>query len=70
MIRHLQPDSAAERIGLEFGDVILTFAGEKPRNFMELTEIISGYEPGAEVVLEIYRNGEREKLKVNLGEWE
>jgi S1-C subfamily serine protease len=50
--------------------LILSFAGENPKNFEELTQVIAKYQPGDEVELQLYRGDGREKMKITLGEWE
>lgn len=70
IVSNVQARSAAERAGLELGDLLLSFDGKNPKNFEELTEVIAQHKPGDEVAVERYRNGERETLKITLGEWE
>jgi hypothetical protein len=70
IIVKVEGKSMAARAGLEPGDVILSISGEKPGTFEELTKVIGRFEPGEELALQLYRDGERETLKVKLGEWE
>lgn len=70
IISRVEGKSMAAKAGLEPGDVILSIAGEKPGSFEELTKVIGRFEPGQEIELQLYRDGEREKVKITLGEWE
>jgi hypothetical protein len=70
IISRVEAKSMAAKAGLEPGDVILSIGGEKPGSFEELTKVIGRFEPGDEVALQLYRDRERETLKVKLGEWE
>jgi hypothetical protein len=70
IIARVEIKSMAARAGLEPGDIILSIAGERPGTFEELTKVIGRFEPGEEIALQLYRDGERETLKIKLGEWE
>ena len=58
LIAGIAPDSPAEEIGLEEGDVILSIAGEAVRSVRGVRRAIRGLEPGDEVTIEIRRDGE------------
>jgi len=62
------PDSAAEKIGLREGDIVLEFNNEKITSENTLAEVIMKYNPGDEVVLKILRGGKEIILEVALGE--
>jgi len=70
IISRVEGKSMAAKAGLEVGDVILSINSEKPGSFEELAKLIGRFEPGEEIALQLYRDGERETLKVKLGEWE
>jgi hypothetical protein len=70
IISRVEGKSMAAKAGLEPGDIILSIAGERPGSFEELTKVISRFEAGQEIELQLYRDGEREKTKIMLGEWE
>ena len=69
-VTRVEPKSVAALAGVSPGDIILSIAGERPVDFQNLTAIIAKYRPGEEVTLELYRDDEREMLKLKLGEWE
>jgi len=62
------PDSAAEKVGLKEGDIILEFDGEKITTSNSLAKIIMRYNPGDKVVLKILREGKEKIVQVTLDE--
>ena len=62
------PDSAAEKVGLKEGDIVLEFNNEKITIENTLAKIIMKYNPGDEVVLKILRGEEEITVEVALGE--
>ncbi len=62
------PGSAAEKVGLREGNIILEFNGEKITTENTLAKIIMKYNPGDKVVLKILRNGQEKIIQVTLGE--
>ena len=70
IISNVQPGSAAARAGIQLGDVLLSFGGEKIANFEQLQAAIGRVPPGDSAELELLRNDKPEKLKLMLGEWE
>jgi serine protease Do len=66
-IEEVMPDSAAEKAGLEAGDVIRQVNGKATGGRQSLVEAIRTYQPGDKVDLVIERNGEERKLSAILG---
>ena len=62
------PDSAAEKVGLKEGDIILEFNGQKITTENTLAKIIMKYNPGDKVVLKILREGKEKIIEATLGE--
>jgi len=67
-------DSAAEKAGLQAGDVITHFAGEPVNDFTTLTQMIAKHEPGDTVTLTISRRREQHaveslRLPVTFAQW-
>lgn len=60
--------TAADRAGLKADDIILFFDGHKLTADNSLADVIMNYKPGDLVRMKILRNGERQTLKVTLGE--
>ena len=62
------PGSAAEKIGLKEGDIILEFNGEKITTENSLAKIIMKYNPGDKVSLKILKEGQEKIVEVILEE--
>ena len=60
--------SAAEEIGLQEGDIILEFGGERITSDNSLAKIIQEYSPGDKVVLKVLRDGEEKIFVVTMKE--
>jgi len=63
-----QADSPAEDAGLEAGDVITSVDGETVKGPRELSKLIAGYEPNADIELGVWRDGKSQNVSVKLGE--
>ncbi len=66
----IEPNSAADRAGLQEGDIVTEFDGEQITEKNSLATIINNYHPQDEVLLKIIRNEEEKQLSVVLGEIE
>ena len=64
------PGSAAESAGLQEGDIILEFAGEKITRENTLAKLIMEHDPGDKITLKIKRNEKEFTVDVILGERE
>lgn len=69
-ITYLQPGGAAEKGGLQRGDLILKYNGKPAGNFNSLTKLIAENRPGDKAKIEIMRDGETLTKEIELGEWE
>ena len=58
---------AAESAGIQSGDVIIEFAGQKVTSAADLTAMVRAQPAGAAVQLKIIRNGETISLRATLG---
>ena len=70
LVTRVEPGSAAERAGIEVGDVILSFNDMDVDVFSDLPPLVGMVRPGTEVPIEISRWGERQTLNVTLDELE
>jgi S1-C subfamily serine protease len=61
-IRRVLPNSPADKVGLEVGDIILRVAGKRLRNTQQLLSIIKGRKPGEKIELEIKRDNKKVKV--------
>ncbi len=69
LIRAVRPNTAAEKAGVEPGDIVLKVNGKKVRTPAELSSLIGAKDPGDEVKMLINRDGKEKTIKVRLGEF-
>lgn len=67
-VEEVQKDSAAEKSGLQQGDIITKIEGKEVSSINELNKIKYTYNIGDTVKLTIYRDGEESELDVTLTE--
>lgn len=67
-IEHVVQGSAAEKAGIEPGDVIESVNGDKVRTFTDLRMFISQHDIGEEMNFSVRRNGQKLDLTAKLGE--
>jgi serine protease Do len=65
-IQEVFENSNAEKAGLKIGDIIIKFDGQKITENETLAELLNQTQLGSEVELEIWRDGERQKLEIKL----
>ncbi len=70
LVNRVEPGSAAERAGIEVGDVILRFNNMTVDVFSDLPPLVGMVRPGTEVPVDISRWGERETVQVTLDQRE
>ncbi|MCA9113509.1 MAG: PDZ domain-containing protein [Planctomycetaceae bacterium] len=70
LIQTVNPGKAAHRAGLQPGDVITSFDGEKIAGFEDLIESIKSHSPGDAVEVIIERNLQPVTLTVTLDVWQ
>jgi serine protease Do len=70
LVSSVEKGGAAERGGVEPGDVILKLNGEPVSQSTELPAVIAGLAPGTTVKLEVWRNHASHELSVKLAEME
>ncbi len=68
VIRQVEPDTPAEAAGLLAGDIILQVDRRSIQTADELRTAIALKEPGSEVVLSVFRDGEQLEIVVQLGD--
>ena len=68
LISGVEDGSPAAEAGLEDGDVIIGFNGEKVTSPDELRDLVMDTEVGTKVKLTIVRDGDKEKISVTVGE--
>lgn len=68
LISSIEPESAAERAGLQPGDVVLSVDGVKIDDSADLPRVIGEKRPGSKITLEIWRDRKSQKVSVTLDE--
>ena len=66
LVGRVQPGSAAERAGLQPGDVITALAGQAVTGADDLQRLVSQLTPGREISLTYVRQGQQRHALVNL----
>jgi len=61
------PEGPAAKAGMRSGDVILSFDGEEIEDTRELVRIVADTEVGRAVDIDVFRDGKRETLSVEIG---
>lgn len=70
VISSVEPGSAAERAGIESGDIVVAINGQELTNHLQLSQRIGSMHPGETASLTVVRNDERRTFEVQLGGWE
>ena len=68
LILDIAPDSPAEEVGLQAGDVIVAMDDQEVQYIAQLFDQLLTYYPGDNAVVTFYRDGERRDVEVVLGE--
>ncbi|MCI0707994.1 MAG: PDZ domain-containing protein [Ignavibacteriae bacterium] len=68
LVESVEKESAAEKAGLKAGDVIVKLAGEQVEELSDVWDILSDYEGGEKVDIEVIRKGSTQKLSVEIEE--
>lgn len=67
LVADVQPDSPAMSAGMKTGDVILKVDGAPVSKMHDLPRMIAGISAGQTAVLDVYRDGKVQSVKVNIG---
>jgi S1-C subfamily serine protease len=68
-IADIVKDSAADRAGLQVGDLILALDDTAVTSNSDLTDLIARYNAGDTATFTIQRNGSRQEIRVTFGEY-
>ncbi len=68
LVNGFSPNSAAEKAGVEIGDVILKFDGVEIGRSSELPPLVGAAKPGSKVKLSVFRDGRTRDMDVVIGE--
>ncbi|TWG99329.1 serine protease Do [Mesorhizobium sp. J18] len=68
LIADAESDGPAAKAGIKAGDVVIAVEGEQVKSPRELARMVAKFEPGKDVEVTVWRNGDSEKVNVKLGE--
>ncbi len=70
LVQGVEKDQAAEKAGVEAGDIILRVDGKAVEKSADLPRLIGGLKPGAKATLQVFRRGTTKDYTVTIGEFE
>lgn len=70
VVAQVEPGSAAEKAGIQPGDVILKFDGKEVADSTTLPRMVGAVKPGTRVKVEVWRDRRAKELTLTLGEWD
>ena len=68
LVRNVDPEGPARKAGIEPGDIVLSFAGNKVARMSDLPRLVGKTQPGRTESIEVWRRGEKLRLKVSVVE--
>ncbi len=68
LVGQIEPKGPAAKANLRQGDIITAINGEKIRNVNQLRNMVASIEPGTSISIDLYREGQKEQLKLRVGE--
>ena len=66
-IQSVEPDQAADKAGLEAGDVVTAVNGEEVTRDQTLSFLVANIEPGTRVPIEVLRDGRKRTITATVG---
>jgi serine protease Do len=70
LVQGVEKDQAAEKAGIEPGDIILGVDGRAVEKSADLPRLIGGLKPGSKSTLQVFRRGLTKDYSVGIGEFE
>ena len=70
LITEVVPDSPADKGGLKRRDIILEMDGETVEDWQSFRNNVAMLEPGTKVTLNVFRNGKKKEIEVEIGSLE
>jgi serine protease Do len=70
LVQGVEKDQAAEKAGVEAGDIILRVDGKAVEKSSDLPRLIGGLKPGSKATLQVFRRGSTRDYTVTIGEFE
>jgi serine protease Do len=69
LVRSVEPGGPADKAGVRAGDIITRVDGRVVDRSADLPRLIGGTKPGTVSALQVFRRGERQDLRVTVGEF-
>jgi regulator of sigma E protease len=63
----VQPETPADKAGLQIGDELISVGKLKAKDWLEITEFVCRSRPGTLIQVKVRRNGEEKAIWVRLG---
>lgn len=67
LVASVEPDSPADKAGIEAGDIILEFDGKDIEKVSDLPRLVGSTKPDTETSITVYRRGKNRKLDITVG---
>jgi serine protease Do len=67
IVQLVSPGEAADKAGMEPGDIVLTINGKNVTPDQTLSFLVANIQPGTRIPVEVLRNGDRRTLNVTVG---
>ena len=68
LVASVEKGAAADKAGIESGDIILKFDGKEVAQSSDLPRMVGATKPGTKVVIGLWRKGETRDLNITVGE--
>ncbi len=68
LVASVEKGAAADKAGIESGDIILKFDGKAVAQSSDLPRIVGAAKPGSKVTVQLWRKGETRDISVTVGE--
>jgi serine protease Do len=69
LVRSVEPGGAADKAGVQDGDIITKFDGKTVERATDLPRIVGEVKPGTRVPMQVFRRGAERTLHVTVGAW-
>ena len=69
LVRSVETGGAADKAGVQAGDIITKFDGKTIERATDLPRIVGNVKPGTRVAMQVFRRGSERTLQVTVSEW-
>ncbi|MEW5893165.1 MAG: DegQ family serine endoprotease [Pseudomonadota bacterium] len=68
LIADVEPDSPAEKAGLQSGDIVLSFDGKPVNSSIDLPRLVGATKPGTRANLQVWRKGQVQQIPITVAQ--